>query len=134
MFARLIKIGFLAFFCLHIFLVINIFSVNAMSINNTGLTETTNIGYGGTPPIGGGTEEDLASVAGKIVGAALSFIGILFFGLVIYGGFLWMLARGNSGEIDKAKDLIIAATTGLIIVLSAYALTRFFADVIFAPN
>jgi hypothetical protein len=36
-----------------------------------------------------------------------------------------MMAQGDEGTIDKAKQTIIAATTGLIIVLAAYAITAF---------
>ena len=62
---------------------------------------------------------------GKIVGAGLAFIGVLFFGLVIYGGLLWMTARGNEQQVEKAKDLIVAAIIGLVIVLAAYAITSY---------
>jgi uncharacterized protein YraI len=34
-----------------------------------------------------------------------------------------MLARGNEQAIEKAKNLIQAAIIGLMIVLSAYAIT-----------
>ncbi len=68
---------------------------------------------------------DLPSAIGRIVGAALSFIGIIFFILMIYGGVLWMTARGNDQQVEKAKDLIVAAIVGLIIVFIAYAITAF---------
>jgi len=64
-----------------------------------------------------------AGIIGKIVGAALAFVGVLFFLLMIYGGILWMTARGNEQQVGKAKELIISAVIGLIIVLSAYAIT-----------
>jgi len=44
---------------------------------------------------------------------------------MIYGGFIWMIARGNEGEVTKAKDLIQAAIIGLVVVLAAYAITQF---------
>ncbi|MCK4553699.1 hypothetical protein KAU19_01930 [Candidatus Parcubacteria bacterium] len=69
-----------------------------------------------------------AEIIGKVVGAALAFIGILFFILMIYGGFLWMTARGNEQQVEKAKELIIAATIGLIIILAAYAITVYIGE------
>lgn len=66
---------------------------------------------------------DVPTAIGKIIGIALSFLGLIFFVLMIYGGFLWMSARGDGGQVTKAKDLIEAATIGLIIILSAYAVT-----------
>ena len=44
---------------------------------------------------------------------------------MIYGGFVWMTARGNTQAVDTAKDLIYSAVIGLIIVLAAYAITTF---------
>ena len=71
-----------------------------------------------------------ATQIGIIIGGILAFIGVLFFGLMIYGGFTWMLARGNEQEITKAKDLIISAIIGLIVVLSAYAITYYIGSVL----
>jgi hypothetical protein len=41
-----------------------------------------------------------------------------------------MLARGNEQEVEKAKNLIQAAVIGLMIVLSAYAITAFIGQAI----
>lgn len=70
-------------------------------------------------------ERDLPTMIGDILGTALSFISVLFFILMLYGGFLWMTARGNSDQEGKARDTIFGAVIGLIIVLAAYAITQF---------
>ena len=67
----------------------------------------------------------LATKAGQIISIALSFVGALFFILMIYAGILWMTAAGNEQQISKAKGLLINAIIGIIVVLSAYALTAF---------
>ena len=87
-----------------------------------GLGETAGIAFDEDIPF---EDEGPAVIIGKIVGAALAFIGILFFILMIYGGFLWMTARGNEENVTKAKELIIAAVIGLVIVLAAYAITAY---------
>ncbi|MFA6994813.1 MAG: hypothetical protein WC249_00140 [Patescibacteria group bacterium] len=66
-----------------------------------------------------------AGYAGGIVGIILSFIGVLFLGLMIYAGIMWMMAQGNEQQITKAKDLITNSIIGLIIVFAAYAITTF---------
>ena len=71
----------------------------------------------------GGPTAFLTTRAGQIVGAILAFIGIIFLALMIYAGFLWMTAAGNEASVDKAKNLIIAAIIGLIIIFGAYAIT-----------
>ena len=50
-------------------------------------------------------------------------MGVVFLILMIYGGYLWMLARGNEQEVEKAKNIIQNALIGLVIVLAAYAIT-----------
>lgn len=64
-------------------------------------------------------------LVGQVIQAALSFVGVIFLLLMIYGGYLWMTARGNEEEVTKAKNLIKAAIIGLIIVLAAYAISIF---------
>ncbi len=72
-----------------------------------------------------GTSQDVGTVAGGIISAALSLVGIIFLILMVYAGFLWMTARGDSSQIDKAKQIIISSMIGLVVTLSAYAITAF---------
>lgn len=67
----------------------------------------------------------LTATAGDIIGIVLSFVGVFFFILVIIGGIQWMTAGGSDDKVKKAKTLITNALIGLIIVLSAYAITNF---------
>jgi len=90
-----------------------------------GLDSSAAKAYGVSPSSGKGMITDIPSAVGTIVGAILAFVGVIFFILMIYGGFTWMMARGNEQEAAKAKDLIAAAVIGLIIVLAAYALTAY---------
>lgn len=66
---------------------------------------------------------NLPTMIGKIVGVALSFVGVIFLVLMIAGGIIWMVSNGNEEKVGKAKNLIVAAIIGLIVVLAAYALT-----------
>lgn len=75
--------------------------------------------------VGNDSGRFLSSRAGILIGAILSFIGVVFMILIIYGGILWMTATGNEQQVTKAKGLIFQAIIGLIIVLSAYAITAF---------
>jgi cytochrome bd-type quinol oxidase subunit 2 len=62
---------------------------------------------------------------GSLISIVLGFVGVIFLGLTFYGGFIWMAARGNEQEIEKAKRLIESAIIGLAIVFAAYAITYF---------
>jgi hypothetical protein len=67
----------------------------------------------------------LPLLIGAVVEIILSVVGIVFFVLILYAGFNWMTARGNSEKIDKSKETIESALVGLIVVLAAYAITNF---------
>jgi hypothetical protein len=114
------KILIACIICLAIFLGIPVYGMD------TGLDTTAQTAYGTIPMQG----SSISSIIGTIVGAALSLIGIVFFVLMIYGGFTWMIARGNDAEVTKAKDMITNAVIGLIIVFAAYAITKYIGGIL----
>lgn len=85
------------------------------------LQTAAGIGKGGYSAVG---ETTLAAKVGTGISALLGLVGTIFLVLVIYGGFTWMLARGNADKITKAKTIIIDASIGLGITLAAYIITR----------
>ena len=80
--------------------------------------------------IGGGTDVAISQTTFNsallyIINFLLSFIGLLFFLLMLYAGYLWMTARGNDEQVQKAKKMIREAVTALIIILLARIITEF---------
>lgn len=69
--------------------------------------------------------QDLTGTIRTIVTTVLGFVAIAFFVLVLYGGFVWITARGKEDKVEEAKGILEAAAIGLAIVASAYALTTF---------
>jgi len=70
----------------------------------------------------------LAAAAGTVVASLLAFVGIIFFILIIYAGFLWMTAGGNEEKVTKAKAIMKNSLIGLLIVFAAaviYALVSY---------
>jgi len=67
----------------------------------------------------------LQSSIGRVIGFVLAFVGVIFFALIVYGGFLWMTAAGNPEQVKKAKGLIVNSIIGLVIILAAYSITSF---------
>jgi hypothetical protein len=97
---------------------------DAITNATAGLGVAAGRAYGAVP------QGDIPTLVGKIIGAALSFIGLLFFLLIIYGGFLWMTARGNQQQTTQALDLIIAAVIGMVIVAAAYLITQYVGETV----
>lgn len=67
----------------------------------------------------------LPGIVALIVVAVLSILSILFLGLVFYGGYKWMMARGNEQQVEEARGIIRQAIIGLIVLLSSYAIGYF---------
>lgn len=84
----------------------------------------TNAAQGsGYATTGGGS--DLTVIVGNLIGQALTVVGVLLLGLMLYGGILWMTAAGDKGKVEKATSVIKNAIIGLIIIVLAYALSNF---------
>ena len=69
------------------------------------------------------SQKTLPQVIGDIVGQVLALMGVIFAILIIYAGVRWMTAGGDSGRIEKAKNILINSVIGLIITLGAYAIS-----------
>jgi cbb3-type cytochrome oxidase subunit 3 len=89
-----------------------------------GVSDTAGATSGLLPTSIGGAST-IPEFIGVVVRVVLSFLAIVFFLLIFYAGLIWMTARGNPENISKAKGMMEAAVIGLVIVVSAYAITRF---------
>jgi hypothetical protein len=69
--------------------------------------------------------DSLFTGIGLIVNSVLGLVGIVFFILLIYGGYLWMTARGEEGQVEKAKGIITSSIIGLVITMAAFAISVF---------
>ncbi|MEK7072917.1 MAG: pilin [Patescibacteria group bacterium] len=91
----------------------------AFSVSNTGLKTTAE--KAGLPT----SETSLPVLVGTILNSVLSLVGVIFLVIIVWGGFLWMTARGNDQQVEKAKQLITSAVIGLIIIAGGYTITNF---------
>lgn len=66
---------------------------------------------------------DAYVAVGILVRTLLTFLGVLFFLLVLYAGFNWMTAAGNTEKVEQAKTTIGQATLGIGVILVAYLLS-----------
>ena len=75
-----------------------------------------------------GGETDPQMIAARIIKNLLGFLGIIFLGLLIWGGWKYMLSRGNEEEVENAMKIIKNAVIGLFIVLAAWAIADYITD------
>jgi len=71
------------------------------------------------------TVKSLPELVGQYIRIFLGLLGVIFVILMVYGGYTWMTSFGSQDKVKKAKDLIVDAVIGLIIILAAYVLTNF---------
>lgn len=71
------------------------------------------------------TADSLTNTIGTLIQTLLGFLGVVFLILIIYAGLLWMTAAGNEDKVKKAQSILMSSVIGLIILLSAYAISYF---------
>lgn len=71
------------------------------------------------------SDAPLPEVIGSLIQVALGLLGIVFLVLILYAGFLWMTARGEKDNVEKAQKLMTQAVIGLVIIIAAYAISTF---------
>lgn len=67
----------------------------------------------------------IANIIGNGVNIALSFLGVLLLCYILYAGFLWTTAGGDTKKTDEARTMIQNAVIGLVLTLSAFAISNF---------
>ncbi|MBI4434654.1 hypothetical protein HY635_02455 [Candidatus Uhrbacteria bacterium] len=70
----------------------------------------------------------LEDTIGTLIKGAISLAGVIFFGYIVWAGYLWMTAHGEEEKITQAKKMISGGVIGLVITLAAYAITVFVAS------
>lgn len=97
------------------------FSLAAFSAEDSGLDKTAEGPYG----ITNAEQGDIAVFIGqRIIQPVLGLLGLLFFVLVVYAGFLWMTSAGEEKKVSKAKEILRTAVIGAVIIMAAYAITN----------
>lgn len=120
---RIVKIIFVALIGLTFF-----GSAHAANLSNAfgqNSALDTSAGKAGYQTGMAGTPMTVEDIIANIIQVLLSFIGVIFLLLIIYGGYNWMTAAGDSSKVETAKNTITRAVIGLIVVLAAYAISYF---------
>jgi cbb3-type cytochrome oxidase subunit 3 len=72
-----------------------------------------------------GTVPTLGNLVGRYVTVFLGFVGTIAFVVFLYGGYLWLTARGNDEQVEQAKKYLFNGTLGIIIIVLAYSAAYF---------
>jgi len=89
---------------------------NNSGLNKAGDTAGYDTGSSATPVEG---------VISQVLYTVLGLVGIIFFGYLVYGGYIWMTARGNEERVRQATDTLINSIIGLVVTLGAYTISYY---------
>ena len=74
-------------------------------------------------------ESAIKSVAQKIIDAFSVIVGAVSVVMIIYGGFRYITSGGDSGKVGNAKNTLIYAIVGLVIVALAQIIVHYVINV-----
>jgi len=67
----------------------------------------------------------VVDLTANLINALLAVSGIILVCFIVYGGFVYMTAGGDTDKIKSAKRIIVNAIIGIVIMVSAYAISSF---------
>ena len=100
------------------------FIMTAALAGNAFENAQTTLQTGGEQAIGE-TNSDLPTVIGRIVRAILVVMGMVLTIYVIRGGYMYMTAGGDTGQVTKAKEYLKNSIIGLVIIMLAYSISNY---------
>ena len=68
---------------------------------------------------------DILAVFINLAEYLLGIVGAVALGYFVYGGFVFILSRGNKGEVDRAFGILRSAAIGIFIIFLSGVLVRF---------
>lgn len=81
-------------------------------------------GSGCQSDIGNAQGNGIKRVAGKIVTIISIVVGVISVIFIIYGGFRYITSGGDSGKVGSAKNTLIYAVIGLVVVALAQVIVN----------
>jgi len=76
------------------------------------------------------TRGTLESSAVDIINFGLGFVGLVAVGFLIYGGFLYITSQGEEKKNTTAKNVLVYAIIGLVVILLSFVIVRAVANIL----
>jgi len=68
---------------------------------------------------------DVSTAVGKVIRGLLGIVGSLALAMFVYAGIIWMTARDNKEQAQKAIKIMLWTALGLILIFSSYIILKF---------
>lgn len=72
-----------------------------------------------------GKTDSPAVLVGNLINVVLGLSGMAFVILLVYAGILYMQGGTDEQKIKKAKGMVLNAVIGIIVIVTAFAITQF---------
>jgi len=107
--------------------ILGVFLITPVLAQDGSVGTTTNTSNSGSTQLYNplGSTNSIQSVIGRAINSLLGIVGSLALLMFVYGGLMWMTSAGASDKVKKGKDIILWSAVGLVVIFSAYALTKF---------
>ena len=100
-------------------------NTNVVASIASGLCEGSNIGSDKKTCDANGSTDSIKKLASSIINIFSIIVGLVAVVMVIFGGFKYITSGGDSNSVSGAKNTLIYAIIGLIIVALAQFIVRF---------
>lgn len=82
----------------------------------SGLDKAATGPYGSKGPV---SPDALPLLVGNFINIAFDLLGIVLLAYLLWGGYTWLTAAGETKKTQEAKDIIKNAIIGIIIIVTA---------------
>ena len=85
---------------------------------NTGKIDPSTIGI--SDPV-----KDPNTLVGNFLVPVYTWAGIICVVIIIVAGYFFVISAGNAANVKRAKDAILGAVIGLVVIMMAFVITQF---------
>ncbi len=96
-----------------------------------------NSNYVGICPTGsfaGVCNPNISTLLGSVINVVFVIAILIALFFLIYGGIRWIISQGNKEKVNGARDMLIAALIGLIVVFLSYFLLGLVIQLLFGQS
>lgn len=71
----------------------------------------------------------IQALIGRLIRGLIGIAGSLALAAFVWGGLMYMTARGESGQIKRAREILTNALLGLVLIFFSYSLVSVFLEI-----
>lgn len=79
-------------------------------------------------PLGASTT--ISGFIGKVIGGIMGLVGTAALAMFVWGGIQYLISQGSPDKLKKAKDTLIYASLGLMVIFTSYTLVSALVNVL----